>query len=379
MRARLLAIILFAVAACDVEERDLEAEASACEEGAPLALSGVDGHLVALNAYYLQEEATRALRRGEAEAAAVEETLAKAAALGVRAVRTNAFNDGAGDAAMQVAPLVYDEVALRGLDLVLARARAHGLRLVLPLANRWDDYGGQRQYVAWAGLPSPREGDPRFFTDRAVVEHFRAHVTALLDRVSTVDGIRWGDHPAVLAWELVNEPRADGVSREALRAWVDELAALVKVHAPGHLVGSGEEGTDGEEFALLTASPYVDYASVHLYPEAWGVPMDWAAFFGAGFLSQRIATARRLGKPLLVGELALRSDGLPLEDRRAIYRGWFRCIRRAGGAGVAPWLFAYDARPDAWDPHTFHWCDGTDPADPVNQYADLVRDAAALP
>lgn len=280
---------------------------------------------------------------------------------------------------MQVVPLVYDEVALRGLDLVLARARVHGLRLVLPLANRWDAYGGQRQYVAWAGLPAPREGDPRFFTERAVVEHFRAHVATLLDRVSTVDGLRWGDHPAVLAWELVNEPRADGVSREALRAWVDELAALVKAKAPGHLVGSGEEGLDAEEFALLTASPHLDYATVHLYPEAWGVPADWAAFFGAGFLSERIATARRLGKPLLVGELALRNDGLPLEDRRAIYRGWFRCIRAAGGAGVAPWLFAYDGRPDAWDPHTFYWRDGTDPADPVNRYADLVRDAAAVP
>lgn len=378
MRATLLALILLAVSACDDTERDLEAEAAACEEGPALALPGVDGHLVALNAYYLQEEATRALRRGEPEAAAVEETLAKAAALGVRAVRTNAFNDGAGDAAMQLAPGVYDEVALRGLDLVLARARVHGVRLVLPLANRWDDYGGQRQYVAWAGLRDPREGDPRFFTERTIVEHFRAHVSALLDRVSTVDGLRWGDHPAVLAWELVNEPRAEGLSREALRAWVDELAALVKARAPAHLVGSGDEGKDGEEFALLAASPYVDFASVHLYPEAWGVPADWAAFFGAGLLSERIATARRLGKPLFVGELGLRSDGLPLEDRRAIYRGWFRCIRAAGGAGVAPWLFAYDARPDAWDPYTFHWHDGTDPADPVNQYVDLVRDEAAV-
>jgi mannan endo-1,4-beta-mannosidase len=354
VRATLLALILLAVSACDDADRDLEAEAKACEEGPALALPGVDGHLVALNAYYLQEEATRALRRGEPEAAAVEETLAKAAALGVRAVRTNAFNDGAGDAAMQLAPGVYDEVALRGLDLVLARARVHGVRLVLPLANRWDDYGGQRQYVAWAGLRDPREGDPRFFTDRTIVEHFRAHVSALLDRVSTVDGLRWGDHPAVLA------------------------SALVKARAPAHLVGSGDEGKDGEEFALLAASPYVDFASVHLYPEAWGVPADWAAFFGAGFLSERIATARRLGKPLFVGELGLRSDGLPLEDRRAIYRGWFRCIRAAGGAGVAPWLFAYDARPDAWDPYTFHWHDGTDPADPVNQYVDLVRDEAAV-
>lgn len=361
---------------------DPEGEASSCPVVRAPPLPGEVGTGIALNAYYLQEEAARAVRRGEAASAVVEEVMGKAAALGVRLLRTNAFNDDpakAGDSAIQVAPLTYDEVALRGLDLVLAQARAHGIRLVLPLGNYWDDYGGARQYVAWAGLPSPQRGDPRFFTVRAVVDHYRAHLKALLSRVSSVDGLRYGDHPAVLAWELLNEPRGAGLdaSGTELRAWIDEVGALVKGLAPGRLVGTGEEGLDepGARFALDTSSPYVDYGSVHLSPEDWGVAPGALASEGAAFIARRAADAAALAKPLVVGELGLRNDRLPLADRRAIYRGWLRCAQRLGAAGVALWVFANDARPDVWDPYTFFWFDGTDPADPRNRYADIVRDA----
>jgi mannan endo-1,4-beta-mannosidase len=363
----------------------LEAAASACEPGPTLAFPGEPGPIVALNAYYLQEEATRALRRGEATSAVLEEILGEAAALGVRAVRTNAFNDDAakiGDSAMQVAPLEYDELALRGLDLVLARARVHGVRLVLPLGNHWDAYGGARRYVAWAGLRAAREGDSRFYTEPAVVDHYRAHVAALLDRVNTVDGYRTGDHPAVLAWELLNEPRGTGLrdGGRALRAWVDDLGATVKRLAPGHLVATGEEGHEdsGASFARNSASPYVDVASAHLYPEAWGVAAHDTAAFGAAWISGHVALARGLGKPLLVGEFGLRGDGaFGLEQRRAVYRGWLTCARRSGAAGAAPWLFVNDARPRSWDPYSFAWLDGTAPEDPRNELVDLVVEAAA--
>ena len=90
----------------------------------------------------------------------------------------------------------------------------------------------------------------------------------LLSRVNTYDGLRYGEHPAVHAWELLNEPRASRLDREgrALRSWVDEVGAVVKAHAPMHLVGTGEEGF-GPSFGLNTASPFVDLASVHFYPE----------------------------------------------------------------------------------------------------------------
>ncbi len=379
-RAAIIATALL-VAACD-GALDLEAIASDCTPAPLHALPGEPHGIVLLNAYWFQEEAARAVRRGDAEAARVEEVLREAAALGV-VIRTNGFNDDpakTGDSAIQVGKLAYDEVALRGLDLVLARARVQGVKLILPLGNFWDDYGGARQYVTWAGLPEARTGDPRFFSERLVVEHYRAHLAMLLSRTNAYDGIRYGEHPAVLAWEILNEPRAAPLYRDrvALRAWVEEIAAHVKSLAPSHLVGTGEEGLDLELFARNTASPFVDYASIHLFPEKWGAPGPLAAMFGASFLDERLAVARAAGKPLVLGEFGLRNDGaLGIGARRAVYRGWFECVRRGGGAAAGPWLFVHDDRPEEWDPHTFRWWDGTAPEDPANRYVDVVRAAVA--
>ena len=404
--ALLLGVLLLGTACGEDSLEVLQEEAADCPEAPAMRLGPGPSAAVVLNAYYLQEEAARDVRRGLAESPAVEETFAKAAALGAWAVRTNGYNDAAekrGDTALQLAPLQYDETALRGLDRVLARASAHGVKLVLTLGNSWDAYGGARRYVEWAGLPAPVEGDPRFFTERAVIEHYTAHVARLLSRVNTVDGLRYGEHPAVLAWELLNEPRGRGLDAEGrqLRAWVDEVGAVVKRHAPGHLVGTGEEGFDtsaagydeafwreavspplfgpGASFRLNTASPVIDFASVHFYPEAYGVAREATARAGARWFSEHAALARDLGKPLFIGEFALRNrGGFTLDERRALYRGWFRCAWRTGVGASAPWMFAPDARPDDWHDYTFYYRDGTAPAHPGNRYADLVLEAAAL-
>ena len=398
-------LVLLLLTSCGEDGlEELEARASGCPVQPVVRLGEAPSTAVLLNAYYLQEEATRDLRQGRAESPALEETLAKAAALGAWGLRTSGFNDAPdkrGDSTIQLAPGVYDETSLRGLDLVLARARHHGVRLVLTLGNYWDAYGGTRQYVAWAGLPSPQEGDPRFFTERAVITHFKQHVTHLLSRVNTVDGIRYGEHPAVLGWELLNEPRGVGLDRQgvAMRAWVDEVAAVVKAQAPGHLVGTGEEGLDvsregydggfwreasgawlfeaSASFRRNTASPFIDFGSAHFYPELWGLPSEATAEAGVHWISEHTALARELGKPMFLGEFGLRNLGeFPLEERRAIYRGWLRCAWRAGTGGIAPWMFSYDARPDTWDDFTFYFRDGTLPDNPSNRYADLVIEAA---
>ncbi|WP_375770513.1 cellulase family glycosylhydrolase [Archangium gephyra] len=407
MRAPVLLLVVLTAVACGEDSLELlEEEASDCPEAPAMRLGTLPSAAVVLNAYYLQEEATRDLRRGRTESPAVEETLAKASALGAHAVRTTGYNDAAdkrGDSAMQVAPLQYDEVALRGLDLVLTRAAAYGVKLVLPLGNYWDAYGGTRRYVEWAGLPSPVEGDPRFFTERAVIDHYKAHVAHLLSRQNTFDGLRYGEHPAVLAWELLNEPRGKGLDSDgvAMRAWVDEVAAVVKQYAPGHLVGTGEEGFDtslagydelfwrgaapsplfegGSSFRRNTASPFIDFGSVHFYPELYGVKQDETARAGAHWFFEHAALARDVGKSLFIGEFALRNqEGYSLDERRAMYRGWFRCAWRTGAGASGPWMFANDARPDEWDEFTFYYRDGTVPADPRNRYADLVVEAAAL-
>ncbi|HYH99168.1 glycoside hydrolase 5 family protein [Hyalangium sp.] len=398
-------VFLVLLAACgDGDLEQLEQEAADCPELPPVRLGAAPSTAVLLNAYYLQDEAARDVRGGQAESPVLEETLAKAAALGAWGVRIHGFNDGPdkqGVSTIQLAPGVYDETSLRGLDRVLTRAAHHGVRLIVTLGNSWDAYGGARQYVAWAGLPEPQEGDPRFFTHREVIGLYKQHLVTLLSRVNAWDGIRYGEHPAVLGWELLNEPRGAGLDREgeAMRAWVDELAAVVKAQAPGHLVGTGEEGFDvsregydeafwsgvppaslfeaSTSFRRNTASPLIDFGSAHFYPERWGIPSEATARSGARWISEHAALASQLGKPLFLGEFGLRNEGhFPLDERRALYRGWLRCAWRAGVGGIAPWMFAPDSRPEAWDDFTFYFRDGTAPEDPSNRYADLLIEAA---
>lgn len=376
-----------------------------CPAKAPLLLPGEAQQAIGLNAYYLLEEATRARRAEQPQSAVLEEVLSKAKLLGVRFLRVAGFNDDPkkiGDSALQIAPLQYDALALEGFDLLLARSAAHGVRLILTLSNYWDAFGGVRQYVAWAGLPRPKTGDARFFTDLRIREHYKRHIETLLQRRNRIDGIRYGDHPAVLAWELVNEARGEGLDRggQEMRAWIDDIAAHIKALAPGHSVGTGEEGLDvdlegydadfwkkrvgaswmfkaASSFRLNLASPHIDYASIHLYPEAWGIPGRATAAAGAQWITEHAELARQAGKPLLLGEFGLRNRGnFDLAERRDIYRQWLSCARRNGAGGAAPWLFANDDRTDDWDAFTFNFRDGTAVEDPVNRYADLVRDAA---
>jgi mannan endo-1,4-beta-mannosidase len=399
-RSCALAVLL--LTGCGLGPDDLEAIAAACPELPLRPFPGYSRSLVGLNAYYLQEESTRAVRRDLPHSPEVEETLSEARALGATFVRTWAFNDDAkkwGDSALQLIPGEYDEVAWRGLDRVLARAHELGLRLILPLGNYWDDYGGARQYVRWGGALDAQEGDARFFTHRPTIDLYRQHVRTLLDRVNSVDGHRYGAHPAVLGWELLNEPRTKDLSAQDYLSWVEEVAAQVKALAPGHWVGTGEEGLDQSlagydrafwgataphlfsgagGFGHSLAAPSVDFASIHLFPESWDIPPGQIAEAGARWISEHAALAHQAQKPLLLGEFGLRNQGaFTLEERRAMYRGWLSCAARVGLAGAAPWMFANDSRPDGWDLHTFSWREGTAPEAPGNRYADLLGEAAA--
>ena len=42
---------------------------------------------------------------------------------------------------------VYDEGGLQRLDLILAEAASHGIRVIFPLVNVWPDLGGMQWWV----------------------------------------------------------------------------------------------------------------------------------------------------------------------------------------------------------------------------------------
>lgn len=340
-----------------------------------------------LNCFYLQEEAARALRRGE-PLRVVDEVLGKARRLGASLVRLHANHADPGkrgDSAMRLGPDSNDELAWRALDHVVARAHAHGLGLLLVLGNQWDEVGGARTYVEWSGLPAPRSADARFFTHAATLALFASHVVQTLDRVSSLDALRYGDHPAIAGWELLNEPRGQGLDRSghSVREWIDQIGRRVRARAGAHQwITSGEEGLDvsldGRDawfwrtapaswlfrartsFTLNARSPFVDHPSVHLYPETWGVRASKVEEAGVRMIRESAAIARREGKRLLVGELGVRNHGVirELAQRRAIVRRWLDVADDEDAIAVGPWMLADDGRPMHWDDYQFRVHDG---------------------
>jgi mannan endo-1,4-beta-mannosidase len=357
---------------------------------------------VLVNAFYLQDE----IGYGRVEVA--REVLDKCVAMGVRVVRTWAFNDGARANAIQPARGALREDGLRALDRVLVEARARGLRLVLALADYWPAYGGVPQYAAWHALPAAHH----FFTDAGARAHYAAHVRALLERRNAIDGVRYGDDPAVLAWELMNEARGDGLDGAGaqLAEWTAWAAGVVRAHAR-QLVALGDEGFDVEcperdrafftrvggahAFAPANGISFrknlaaVDVGTCHLYPESWGWRRGVEVEAGERWIAWHAEAARAAGRPLVVAEFGLANAALarvaghaprPLMERRRAYDAWFAAAHAAGAAGIGPWLFHYDDRPDGWDDYAFY--KHTPPA-PIDRYADLVekwaRKFAAIP
>ncbi len=292
---------------------------------------------------------------------------------------------GALAPAMQIAPGRYDEDVLQGLDFLVAEAGRRGMRLVVFLNNFWDWSGGMPQYLSWAtGEPAPgvnvaawtdyNAAVTAYYTDAKAQAMNRAHIAMLLGRKNTVSGLRYRDDPAIMAWELANEPRrGDVAGREAelfaaLLRWADETSAYIHSLDPNHLVTTGSEGAWGcgyslENFSALHALPGIDYACFHLWPKNWSwfdlrrphETIDNTLGRTRDYVLEHFAAAARLEKPLVCEEFGLDRDGglgaeVPTTCRDRFYAEVFGLIeasRQSGGpaAGSNFWLWGGEGRP----------------------------------
>nr|AAV44080.1 hypothetical protein [Oryza sativa Japonica Group]AAV44120.1 hypothetical protein [Oryza sativa Japonica Group] len=318
------------------------------------------------NTYWLMVLAVDPSTRGK-----VTEVFRQAAAVGLTVCRTWAFNDG-GWRALQKSPGVYDEEVFKALDFVVSEARKHKIRLILPLINNWDDYGGKAQYVRWAQAAAAGAGADAFFSDETVRGYFKSHVTAVLTRVNAYTGVAYRDDPTIMAWELMNEPRcASDPTGDTLQAWIAEMAFHVKSVDPAHLLGVGAEGFYGPSSppARLRVNPNadvalagadfvrnhrvlgVDFASVHVYPDTWlpaGATKEAQLRFATSWVEAHIADAEGAlgGMPVLFAEFGVSTRGARAAFNatsrdafiEAVYGAMLRSTRRGGGgAGALLW------------------------------------------
>ena len=182
---------------------------------------------------------------------------------------------------LQVAPGVYNDTILAGLDYLLMEMGKRHMVAVLYLNNSWEWSGGYGFYLEHAGLgrqPRPDEvGYPAFMEAMAQYagnekahQLFYDHVRFVLSRTNQYTGVKYVDDPAIMSWQIGNEPRA--FSKEALPAfekWLAEASALIRSLDKNHLISIGSEGSWGCEndydcYERICADKNVDYCNVHV-------------------------------------------------------------------------------------------------------------------
>src|SRR3546814_349883 len=145
-------------------------------------------------------------------------------------------------------------------------------------------------------------------------------------RRNSVTGRLYADDPAILSWQLANEPRPGGsdamIARtaDAYYDWIEATAKLIRGLDPGHLVSLGQEGTqatNGSEAMVLRAHRDVDYLTAHVWPLNWGWvdggnlagTWDRGSALSAAYVDAHARLAETLGKPLVIEEFGFPRDG----------------------------------------------------------------------
>ena len=276
---------------------------------------------------------------------------------------------------------VFQPDVLKGLDIVLAEMGKRGMKAVIFISNNWEWSGGFQQYLIWNRLV-PKDQETRKLTwdeQRDIVskfyscgrckEGYNRQLSLLVERKNTVTGKRYSEDPAIMAWELANEPRPMRPYANAdYKAWVSDAASLIKSKDKNHLVTIGHEGFMGTEnlqlFEDIHADNNVDYLTIHIWAKNWGWFSGDKIAEGfpnvlrkaTDYINQHTPIARKLNKPLVIEEFGLPRDGHSFDPAAstAFRDTYFKKIlsfigNQPGGdayiAGANFWAFGGTARP----------------------------------
>ncbi|MBL7741551.1 MAG: cellulase family glycosylhydrolase [Chitinophagaceae bacterium] len=264
------------------------------------------------------------------------------AANGVNNLRVMAGAEGTGpingvprvEPALQKSPGVFRKELLTGLDFLLAEMGKRKMKAIIFLSNNWEWSGGFLQYLNWNGLIADsvlrrkltwdemRDYVSLFYSCGNCVGQYEQQVKMLVKRVNTITKRKYTDDPAIMAWEIANEPRPMRPSAiEDYKKFISRTAALIRSLDKKHLITIGSEGEMGSEnldvFTAIHSDQNIDYATIHIWPKNWGWFKDTAIARDIHevisktdqYIRKHAAIARQLSKPLVVEEFGLPRDG----------------------------------------------------------------------
>lgn len=289
---------------------------------------------------------------------------------------------------------VFNEALLKGLDFLLMEMHKRKMYAVLFLSNNWEWSGGFLQYLNWNGQldnetlkrkltwDEQRDYTSKFYNCESCKADYNKQLSYIFKHKSIYSGKTYASEPAIMAWELANEPRpmrAEAIP--AYKTWIENTSALIKSMDKNHLVTIGTEGIMGTEenaelFTQIHQLKNIDYLTIHIWPKNWGwfkdVPttenLKQVIDKTSEYIKTHEAIAKTLNKPLVVEEFGLPRDGhsfaisssTTLRDAyyKSIFNVWKESKKQNGAiAGCNFWGFGGSSRPIK---SQVFWKDGDD-------------------
>ena len=267
---------------------------------------------------------------------------------------------------LQTAPGVLNDTILQGLDFVIAELDKRGMDAVIYLNNAWDWSGGYGFYLKECGYgDSPNTNEDggynryveycaNFSREPKAIGMYFDYIRAIVSRTNSITGRQYKDEPAIMAWQLCNEPRPFAKDNKAAFAkWISEAAALIKSIDPNHLVSTGSEGKYGCEVDMelckqIHADENIDYLTIHIWPVNWGwAPrsnpdsgIENACKESGKYIAEHIELAEQLNKPLVIEEFGFSRQGnvsgtdIPTDSRDIFYRYIFEQVKNGVAEGT---------------------------------------------
>ena len=357
-------------------------------KGAAFSVNGKPYYYIGTN--YWQGGLLCADAFGEAGRQRVKRELSFLVKQGVTNLRVVAGAEGTGQIggyyrvgpALQTQKGVFSEAALKGLDYLLNEMHKLNMKAVLYLSNNWDWSGGFPQYLNWNGLLADsvllskqswddlRNTSSQFYGCSPCVADYLSQVKKIISRENSISHISYSDEPAIMAWELANEPRPMRPSaNDAYVAWIKKTTSLIRSLDHHHLITIGTEGQastddDIQLYKKIHGDKNVDYLTIHVWPKNWSYFKDTSIAAGMSkivsrsvdYINKHVVIATSLNKPLVIEEFGLPRDLQSFEPaspallRQQYYNVMFSLAKKnilSKGciAGINFWAFGGEGRP----------------------------------
>lgn len=341
--------------------------------------------------------------------------------IGVTNLRIVAGPDAGSDLAnpakpyLQSAPGVLNDTILQGLDFAIAELEKRGMTAVIYLNNAWDWSGGFGFYLKECGYgDSPNTNEEggyyryvdycaNFAREPKALEMYYNYIKSIVSRTNSITGRAYKNEPAIMSWQLCNEPRAFAKENKELFAeWIAKAAALIKSIDSNHLVSTGSEGyigceVDAELCERIHSDNNIDYLTIHIWPVNWGwAPrsnpdsgIENACIESGKYIDEHIAMAKRIDKPLVIEEFGFSRKGnvsgvdITTESRDIFYSFIFEQVKKSADengpiAGCNFWGWGGSGRPRdlVWQPGDDYLCDP--PHEPQGWYSVFDCDTTTI-